>query len=379
MGQVVHVLLQDQGGLGRAGAAIRAHRRLVRQNFDRLDGEVRQAVGPAKHEGGNASGRAGEAARVENHPRLHSGQRAVALHPHLQLDDGLGRRCAGEDVLGARQRQAHRPPQPKGHRRHQRLEHGKLGPERPANGQWHNLDGGFRNTERAGDGLPHAEHRLGRGVDREAVAQRRWLGQGDVRLDIRLVDHRRAVGSLQDHIGLGEALRHVAACEVAGGRDIRPFGRDLGLPRRYRAVRRQLLRLAGQAVGPHQWRALRHRQQRVHRRVQHLVLDAHSVHSIHRLGFGRRDHGRYRLTSEQHPFVGQHGVGAGAGLAGRRGQVGGGQYRHDAGHLERPAGVDAPQAGMGIRAEHQANVQQPGQLDVAAEARASRHTVAPVQ
>ena len=147
-------------------------------------------------------------------------------------------------------------------------------------------------------------------------------------LQVALVDHRHAVGVLEHQVGLGEALGHVAPVEVGLLRDVDGLGRlGVALGGGHARVRQ---RLAGVRLGPrvrHRRRAGLHRQERVDRDRQHLVLDLDQVERF----LGDRElvgrHGRHRLAGEDGAVDGEHRVGARRRLLLELGDVGRGEHR----------------------------------------------------
>src|SRR5439155_1597457 len=113
--RAVEETVEHEGGLGAAGAAVRAHERLVRDDVDALAGEVRHAVRPgqmidrvqADHV---AQRRVG--AVIAREARLDRGERAVATgaEPRAVPLVAVGRRR--EEVLAPRLDPLHRPGAP---------------------------------------------------------------------------------------------------------------------------------------------------------------------------------------------------------------------------------------------------------------------------
>ena len=191
------------------------------------------------------------------------------------------------------------------------------------------------------------------------------LRQHRVRLEIALVDHRDAVGVLDDQVGLGESLGHVAAMEVGLLGDVDGLG-GLGLALR-RGDAGVGQGLAGVGLGArvrHRRRAGLHRQQRVDGDREHLVLDLDQVQRF--LGDRQlvRRHGGHRLPGEDRPVDGEHGVRAGRRLLLELGDVGRRQDRPHAGQGLRPAGVDPEDPGVRVRAPQELGMQEPPRLQI---------------
>src|SRR3970040_1779718 len=95
----VHMALHGAGGVVRRPRAQRADAHLVREHLEPLDLQVRALVVPADEQTAGQHRRAREGARVVYRPALERRERAVLLHPRLQLYDRLRRRRGGQHVL----------------------------------------------------------------------------------------------------------------------------------------------------------------------------------------------------------------------------------------------------------------------------------------
>ena len=184
-------------------------------------------------------------------------------------------------------------------------------------------------------------------------------------LEIALMDHRHPVRLLDDHVGLGEALGHVAAVQPRLLRDVDGLGRlGFRLGDRHGTVGH---RLAGVGLGPglgDRGGAGLHRLEGIDGRGQDFVLDLDQVERL--LADGRlvSGHGGDRMPDEHHAVDGQHRMCPRRRLALQLRNVGGGEDRPHAGQRARLARVDADDAGMRVRAAEELGVEQAAGLDV---------------
>ena len=222
----------------------------------------------------------------------------------------------------------------------------------------------FRQPEHVGHFRARVEGALRARVERQD-ARAVPLGHDGMRLEIALVHHRHAVGLLEDQVGLGEALGHVAALQPRLLGDIDRLRRwGIALDRGHPRMRE---RLAGVGLGPrirHRWRPDQHRLERVDRRGQHLVLDLDQVERL--LGDGQlvRGHRGHRLADEDHPIDGEHRMGARRGFLLQMRDVGGGEHGAHARQRFGLARVDADDLGVGMRAPEELRLQHAARLDV---------------
>ena len=142
------------------------------------------------------------------------------------------------------------------------------------------------------------------------------------------------------------------------------LGRRLGARAAMPGVGRGLAGVGLGALVGDARRAGLHRLDRVDGDRQRLVLD---LDQVERLVGDRQVVGRdggHRLAGEDDAIDRQHGVGARLGARLQLRDVGGGQHGAHARQRPRLAGVDALDAGVGVRAAQQPGLQQPGQLQV---------------
>ena len=174
------------------------------------------------------------------------------------------------------------------------------------------------------------------------------LGQDGVGLEVALVDHRNAVGLLDDHVRLGERLRHVPALQARLLRDVDGL-RRLGLGRHAGdgAVGQRLARVGlGPDLGDRRSAGL-HRLERIGGDGQDLVLHLDQIERL----LGDREliggDGCDRLAREHDAVDRQHGVRARRRLFLQHGDVGGRQHRAHARQRPRPAHIDARRSARG--------------------------------
>ena len=214
-------------------------------------------------------------------------------------------------------------------------------------------------SEDVGDLGARVERALGARPDRDA-AVRVAVGDRGVRLDVALVDHRHAVGLLEDEVGLGASPRprrraRARACwAMLGALVVRLAlgGGDAGVGQRLAGVG------LGALVG-HARRVRLHRLERVDGGRQHLVLDLDQVERL--VGDGQLvgGHGGHRLAGEDHAVDRQHGVARASWRLGfSSGMSAAVSTARTPGQRPRRAGVDALDAGVGVRAAQQPGLQQ---------------------
>ena len=182
-----------------------------------------------------------------------------------------------------------------------------------------------------------------------------------MRLDVALVHRGGGKFPFDDHIGLAEALLHIALLIAEMGRDVAGLVRNL-------AHRR------GPQVLVDQRRTLRHSLAHINHRVQYLVVHLDQRHGGLRYMPVDRGHGRHRMPLEQRLIAGHHVVRRKLEPAviaaqflpaqGGEGQV---LRRDDRPHTGQGiclAGIDRPDSRVRVRAAQHLPVQQPGKLHI---------------
>ena len=297
---------------------LRHHLREERQ--ERADGRVRARVGERAH---------AQAADL-----------AVPLHAELDVVDVAAAVPHRDHVLGAGLRPLHRAAeQERGLGDDEVLDdHPGLGAEATADRRVRAAHDLGVEPELGGELVAHAVRALGRGPEREPALGLAGNGHDPGRL------HRHRRDPLVD-----DAHRHhdVGVVEHA---------LDGPGPHRVRDVR--ALRLE------HDRRVGQDRGFGVDDRRQRVVVDDHGFGGVDRLGLRLRDHHRHDVADEPHAVPGerrpvhrgrQHHEAVVLGQV----EVVGGVHRHDAGHADRVARVDALEHGVGDRRAHERDVEQP--------------------
>ena len=278
----------------------------------------------------------------------------------------------GEELLGARELDADRPPPhaPR-HGGDERLQpRVGLGPVGAADVRDDDAYRALGQSERLGDletdgvrarrGRPH--RRLAR-LDRH---------DGDVGLEVAVLLGRGAEHVLEDLVRFGEALRDVAVTQPEVVADVlaRPWmEHDVG--KRHPLAQRDRVVDVG--------RVERHRLLGSREHGQVLVPDVHEL-----AGGGRRvlvhgDNGRHRLTAEAHAFdreqrpVRDHGAVMGLDL--RADQVAADEHPHDARAPSRRAHVEPIDDAVSACAAHDLAVQHPRHASVYREGQRARHAL----
>ena len=223
LGQFVDHRLGGELGIGRAGRAVGVRGRLVDEDAETLDVAVFEVVGSEHAHAARPDHRAGVRAGLVGEHRLGGSEFALLRRAHLDHDVRSGRRAGSLEVLGAR---------------HDDL-HGAVGLPREVCGQWRSVR--LELAAKASADLLRRQNdlRLGdaEGVGRAVADFHRPLcAAPDVdspvllpvhrrvlRLDVPLVHGRRVEGALDDEVGLGEPLIHVALDVVDVLLDVRRY------------------------------------------------------------------------------------------------------------------------------------------------------------
>ena len=362
---LLHVRVDREDRVRRDGRAIGGDARLVREHLEAAHLERRPEVETRQEYTAHREDGAGERARLDDRLGLERHQRAVTLDAALQTDDDLGRRVSGLQLLPASHHVAHRAAGGPRERGRDRLtERADLAAEAAAALHRDDLDGVLGQLENLGHLGPRVERPL-RARPQRQLAVGVPLGQHRVRFQVALVNHRDPVGLLDDHVGLGEALGHVAAPELRLLGDVDRLGR-LRLRRhaRHAAVGERFARIGlGSGFGDGR-RSRLHGLERIDGGGQHLVADIDEIEGF----LGDRQlvggHRRDRLPDEDHAIDGQHGVGARRRLALQLGNVGGRDDRAHARKRPRPARVDTHDTRVSVRAAQELGVQQAARLEI---------------
>ena len=192
------------------------------------------------------------------------------------------------------------------------------------------------------------------------------LRQDGVRLEVALVDHRHAVGLLEDEVGLGEALGHVAALELRLLGDVDGLRRwRIALGRGHARVGQ---RLAGVGLGPR----VRHgrRARAASTGADRSTRAAPGTRPRSGRAPPRRWPARPRPprppagpTKTTRSMASTACARVGAFFLSSR-DVGGGEHGAHARQRLGPARVDADDPGVGVRAPEELRVQQAARLEV---------------
>ena len=372
LAQLVHHRLHAEGSLRGARGAVGGGLRLVDHYVVAVDLTVLHVVAGEAAGKGLHHRRAGVGSGVHRNFELHGGQMAVVLCPHLDLHPRAGGRAGRLKHLGAGHVLLHRSARLPGQDGSDGVEIcGNLAAEAAANLHGRDLDPGHRQLQHVGGGGPHRESALGAGPDADLPVGVPHSG-GVVRLDVALVHRRGGVLALDDNVGLGEALLHVAflvtemGCYVAGLIGYLAHGRSP-----------QLL--------VQQWRAVLHRLAHVYDSRKHLVINLNQRDGrLGNVGVDGGD-GGHRVALEQRLVAGQHVIGGELETAivaaqflfgqGGEGQVFCGYDGPDPGQDLSLAGVYGADAGVGMRTAQHLAVEQAVQPDVRAVLGAPGHLI----
>ena len=340
---------------GRPAPAIRGGEGLVGDDV-RSDGAiVRHAIRPGQViDGvlGDGLAERRERAVIPREGGLEGDDGAVARHADPRAVILVSIRRRAQEVLAPALHPLDRPAEPPRHRRHHDLlgVHVALDAEAAAHLGHEHADPLLGQPERHGDGAAHREGHLRRRPDEQGARRLVLGGQDAARLDGHARHARIAQVRLDDHVGRGEARPDIARAGAAHVRDIvRPVVVDEGRRRRHRGGRRRGDR-------------------------QRLVRDDDPIEGVGQPIGIVGDHDGDGLPHVPHatPREGRVAMGPPARLGHERRHRGGRELRQV---VERPhrrhaveargrRAVDAEHAGMGVRAPHQAQVQQIGQLQV---------------
>ncbi len=264
------------------------------------------------------------------------------------------------EVLGARQREPDRAAQRERGARGQRLDEGELASEGATERLGDHADPLERKIERTGE-LPPRDERALRARRDDENPRGLEPGGAHLRLDVRLMDPRRAERALDDR---------VAGCE--GTRDVSVLARD---PVEH-VPGELLLRVVGLAVVDAGVDGLeiaalvlrlldhaRERGARLHRgldvddRVERLVVDDDELGAVLGRGFGLGDDERDGLTRED-DLLARERLGGPVGAGGREREIGGQEHGHDARDGQSRILVHASNARVCLGREDGSRVQQ---------------------
>ena len=336
-----------------------------------------QSIPAPQHEARDAHGRARIGARIEDDPRLESGQPAVLGHSRLELEEARRRRRRRQELLGAGEHQGHRTLERHRQCGGQRLEKHELAAEAAAQRRGHDAHLMLGQSERLGHLRARVEERLRRGPHRD-TAEGVHRGDGHAGLEITLVDHARAVGALDHDVGLGKALDDVTASEVlrardVGGKRFREGGASAGRP-----VLTQLRVIALTGALAHEGRLGTHGLERVDGRGQDLVLDLDESGGVLGHGLALRDHGDHRVADEAYPIEGERAAVAVRGILVGQGQIAPGEDTNHAGHRPSRARIHLEHARMRMVREHEPRMKHAGLNEIGGKAGETRGLLASV-
>ena len=283
------------------------------------------------------------AAAIEDDAPAHAGQVALGRRTGLELDDLAGRRVGRGEVLDARQRQPDRALEAHARGGRQRLGDHQLAAEGAAQRRRAHAHAVVRPAEQVGQLLARAEGALRARADHEPALGLQPRG-GHLRLHVALVDPARAEapGGARGRrrpappprrpavmrwrpATLSDSSSSSAARVAAARRGVRAA--DVGA-------------VALDDVDPGPRRARRHRRLEVQRGLERLDVDDDLVDAVGRRGLGLGHHQRHGLAGVDDLRARQRLAGASRGAV-DEGQVGRGEHRDDARHLERRRAVDA--------------------------------------
>ncbi len=346
-GQLVDRALHAKGRDRRAGRAIGGYLRAVGDHVPAGDAEILQVIDRQGGHRARAHRRAGKGAGLVFQLDLGRGDAAVLGGAQLDLDHGARGGAGGLEHLFAAHDHLHRRAalarEGQGHRL--QIDRG-LAAETPADlGRGHADVGDLQAQDLGAIGADH-ELALARGPDLALAI----LGHGadaGMRFDIALMHRLGGVATLDDHLGLGEALVDIAALQPIALGDVGRQGRAL-----IQSFRIQM--------------SMQHRRVGGHGRLhidhvgQDLIGDLDQARGLLGDGGGGGGHRGQGVASVENLAAGHHVLRqvtqvrrALAGLVFLRGQVGevlGGDDGLDPWQGASPAGVDGHDAGMGVGA-----------------------------
>ena len=357
-GDLFHMLLQAEEGLGRAVAPERAWDRFVGVDHIAVEAGRGQPVGAQRPKAGDhldgqpvGSIRAGLGQNVQ----VDAQEFAVFVHPGAEAQPlGVAGASAAELLLPGVFK-LHRSP---GGNRQVGAEvfdeHLLLAAEAAADAGFHHPDAAHGQAEQGRNHPPHVEGNLRAGADDQPVVLVP-VGEDDVGFDAGLLHLMHPVFALVDEVGLGQRGLDVVVLHVEFDGDV--AGRVVNLHRVGLVVD------DGRAVGHCLFRA--------EDCGQNLVLDANQFQRLLDQFRRLRGDNRHPVAHVAHFVVqadlivgGRLGIAlAAAGVDDPR-HVQVGEDRVDAGQLLRRAFVDAEDAGVGVGAGKQAAVEYPRHLHV---------------
>ena len=244
--ELVEDRFDDERRLGSERRAVGADGRLVRRDLEAAHRLVRGLVGAAQQGSGEGGHRRREAAAVDRQLGLERGELPAPLRSGANRDPGRGGRSRRQHLFGPGHHQADRSLVLNGRKREKGFVEHELGAETASDRSADDLDLVLRQADHAGDRVPDEEGRLGGAVDGHPGPHGVGVDQGGVRLDVRLVDGRRAEHALNDRVRFGETGGEVTALKAHRVRHVGRRGRRVLLLRHVaRPVRGCLLGLTG--------------------------------------------------------------------------------------------------------------------------------------
>ena len=371
LSQFVQGAFHGKGGLGLARSAVGLGFLLVADHIVAVDQEMLQIVGAKAGDGAAADRRAGKSAGFIDHIKLAGGELTVFFGPEFDFHIGGGGRAAALENFLAAHGDFHRAAGffRQGRRYRSQVSYA-LGPETAADFHRDDFDQGFRDAQDGGGRGPHRKSALSAGPDGKATVARP-LGGGNMGFNVALMDGLGFVLPLDDYIGGGKTLFHIAefVLQVAG--DVAALagvvaGAETLHPKAGRHIVVEQRGVSFQSLAPVQG----HRQDF----VVHLNQGQGFLSDM---GIGGGDGGDGVAAIEGFA-VGQDVFGDDAGVLlgvfvvdGRAflddGKVGGRGHGHYAGQGFGPGGVDAADAGVSVGAAEDFAVEHSGQVQVGAE------------
>ena len=387
MAKLVNRLLGGERRGRRTGRAVRGRLGNVGHHVIALNKTVGDFVRSKHGAAAAGDGGAGESAGFIDQRRLRCGEAPVTSAADLHLDVAAGGGSGAGEDLGAGHGDLDRPTDLAG----QRGDHGlqvattlTLAAEAAADLHWDDVELTNGNAEDSAGVVTQREMALAAGPNRDGIVVIPTSG-GRVGLNITLVDLTGVVLTFHDGVGFGETgLQITQGClEVVGYVGTVAsvgFGPPAGT-----------LGRVGQRYQPfvNQGRAWRHgfvgRQHGGQDFPVHVDEGQGLFGQMGRVGGDGGDGMALvkRLLAGHHVAAVEAVVDGGPfflvlDLGGNFGEVCGGDHDVDAGQGQRPAGVDAADAGVGVGTPQDLAVEHPRQVDVGGVASAPHHLVRPV-
>ena len=359
--QLVHGRFEGEHRLRTAGSAVGTGRDGVGDDGVPPNAEAREAVEGAGVERGVGERAAVVEAGVDDDPGVQGGQGAVALRADLHVHLHPGSRIGGLELVHAGEDDPHGPVVLDGEGGSEDLGQQAFAAEPAADDGRGDADAVLRPVERFGDLLTGQEDAVAGRVDAEA-AERIDAGGDGVGLEVALVDDRGGVRALDHDVGLGEP-----------GRDVAPV--VAGVISEVRGAEGGIAGVVldgfgtGDAVRPDGGSIGRDGRAGIDNGRQFLVLDLDQGDGVLGGGLAFGDDGGDGLAAEAGDASGERLARPGGGRRlddGR--EVVRRDHADDAGVLQRLAGIDLDDPGVGVEAGDEPGVQQAVERQIVAEA-----------